>query len=138
MIGYGWNASIVQYDVLLMYPKVSDGVPYAELQGHCVGRECEGTDVDGVFNAALQEGSVSEDELSASDGGLPSPWGSSALPFPTFNGESIASRLPFARILTPFPSQATRLRPQLMESSAEWSTRTTAVAKTSNCSPRWV
>ena len=32
---YGWEADLVKYDVLLMYPKVEEGRPYAELTARC-------------------------------------------------------------------------------------------------------
>ena len=88
---YGWDADIVKYDVLLMYPKVEDDVPYAELEGSCErGRSCAGmTGAGGVFTASLEERVYQEDGLSdAPAEGNPAPWGTSQLPFPTFNGYS--------------------------------------------------
>jgi hypothetical protein len=65
MNDYGWDADIVKYDVLLMYPKVEEGVPYAELEGSCAaGRTCIGMGPSGVFTASLEERVYTEDDLS--------------------------------------------------------------------------
>lgn len=68
---YGWDADLVQYDVLLMYPKTNDPAgPYAELSATFPnGRS---------FRASLTERVYPEDPLSQSG----------TLPFPTFNGYS--------------------------------------------------
>ena len=66
MNDYGWDADIVQYNVLLMYPQVEENVPYAELEASCErGRTCEGMGPTGVFTASLEERVYSEDDLSA-------------------------------------------------------------------------
>lgn len=62
---YGWDADIVEYNVLLMYPQVEEDVPYAELEGSCErGRTCQGMGPTGVFTASLTERVYSEDDLS--------------------------------------------------------------------------
>jgi hypothetical protein len=66
MNDYGWDADIVQYNVLLMYPQVEENVPYAELEAICErGRTCDGMGPSGVFRASLEERVYPEDDLSA-------------------------------------------------------------------------
>ena len=89
---FGWEADLVKYDVLLMYPKVEEGRPYAELTARCEPDrgDCAGMGPSGdSFTARLQEEVYAEDDLG--DRGSednPAPWGTSQLPFPTFNGYS--------------------------------------------------
>ena len=67
----GWDADLVEYEVLLMYPKTDDPAgPYAELSATFPNGR--------TFTAALEERVYPEDPLSASG----------TLPFPTFNGYS--------------------------------------------------
>jgi N-acetylated-alpha-linked acidic dipeptidase len=79
MRGYGWEADLVEYNVLLMYPKVEAGLPYASLSARLPSGR--------TVTASMQETAYPEDPLSGADGG-PAPWGSSSLPFPSFNGYS--------------------------------------------------
>ena len=89
---FGWEADLVKYDVLLMYPKVEEGRPYAELTARCEPDrgDCAGMGPSGdSFTARLEEEVYAEDDLG--DRGPednPAPWGTSQLPFPTFNGYS--------------------------------------------------
>ena len=81
---YGWEADLVKYDVLLMYPKVEEGRPYAELTARCEPDrgDCAGMGPSGdSFTARLEEEVYAEDDLG--DRGPednPAPWGTSQLP----------------------------------------------------------
>ena len=100
MKAYGFQASLVNYSVLLMYPQVQDNLPYAELTGSCASGSCSQRNGEawsrGVFTARLEEPALPGDTLTATSNGpggagqdAPEPWGgSSRLPYPTFNGFS--------------------------------------------------